>query len=192
MRHCRSGFIPDVSGVKPDLQSHQNAPSTSEKVPGHQRRSCVASVAKVVLIVRNLRPHEHKPGIQHFMKKYLVEFIGTFFLVFTVGTAVRSGAWLAPLAVAWGAAHYGWLRHSGGRRIGGGIARSYYVGVNRDAASGRMLYYFFLFSSTRVFTSTTSVFVVLAIFSESFLAIKPLGSQPAEMARISPPLREVG
>ncbi|HLJ96874.1 MAG TPA: Hsp70 family protein [Gemmataceae bacterium] len=33
------------------------------------------------------------------------------------------------LAVAWGAAYYGWLRHSGGRRIGGGIARSYYVGV---------------------------------------------------------------
>jgi hypothetical protein len=33
------------------------------------------------------------------------------------------------LAVAWGAAHYGWLRHTGGRRIGGGIARSYYIGV---------------------------------------------------------------
>src|SRR5207245_10565041 len=33
------------------------------------------------------------------------------------------------LAVAWGAAYYGWLRHSGGRRIGGGIARSYYVAV---------------------------------------------------------------
>jgi hypothetical protein len=33
------------------------------------------------------------------------------------------------LAVAWGAAYYGWLRHTGGRRIGGGIARSYYVGV---------------------------------------------------------------
>jgi hypothetical protein len=34
------------------------------------------------------------------------------------------------LAVAWGAAHYAWLRHTGGRRIGGGIARSYYVGVD--------------------------------------------------------------
>jgi hypothetical protein len=33
------------------------------------------------------------------------------------------------LAVAWGAAYYGWLRHTGGRRIGGGIARSYYVAV---------------------------------------------------------------
>jgi hypothetical protein len=33
------------------------------------------------------------------------------------------------LAVAWGAAYYAWLRHSGGRRIGGGIARSYYVAV---------------------------------------------------------------
>ncbi|HXA14789.1 MAG TPA: MIP/aquaporin family protein [Opitutaceae bacterium] len=33
------------------------------------------------------------------MKKYLVEFIGTFFLVFTVGTSVRSGAPLAPLAI---------------------------------------------------------------------------------------------
>lgn len=33
------------------------------------------------------------------MKRYLVEFIGTFFLVFTVGMAVRSGAALAPLAI---------------------------------------------------------------------------------------------
>jgi molecular chaperone DnaK (HSP70) len=33
------------------------------------------------------------------------------------------------LAVAWGAAHYAWLRHTGGRRIGGGIARSYYLAV---------------------------------------------------------------
>src|SRR5262249_16816116 len=38
------------------------------------------------------------------------------------------------LAVAWGAAYYGWLRHTGGRRIGGGIARSYYIGV--EAADG--------------------------------------------------------
>jgi hypothetical protein len=33
------------------------------------------------------------------------------------------------LAVAWGAAYFAWLRHTGGRRIGGGIARSYYIGV---------------------------------------------------------------
>jgi aquaporin Z len=33
------------------------------------------------------------------MKKYLVEFIGTFFLVLTVGLAVRSGSDLAPLAI---------------------------------------------------------------------------------------------
>src|SRR5262249_10797979 len=32
------------------------------------------------------------------------------------------------LAVAWGAAYFGWLRHTGGKRIGGGIPRSYYVG----------------------------------------------------------------
>jgi hypothetical protein len=38
------------------------------------------------------------------------------------------------LAVAWGAAHYAWLRHSGGRRIGGGIARSYYVGIAGDGS----------------------------------------------------------
>ncbi len=37
------------------------------------------------------------------------------------------------LAVAWGAAYFAWLRHTGGRRIGGGIARSYYVGVSTDA-----------------------------------------------------------
>jgi hypothetical protein len=35
------------------------------------------------------------------------------------------------LAVAWGAAHYGWLRHTDGRRIGGGIARSYYLAVEK-------------------------------------------------------------
>ena len=39
------------------------------------------------------------------------------------------------LAVAWGAASYGWLRHTGGRRIGGGTARSYYVGIERDSLS---------------------------------------------------------
>ncbi len=33
------------------------------------------------------------------MKKYLVEFIGTFFLVLTVGFSVRSGSSLAPLAI---------------------------------------------------------------------------------------------
>jgi aquaporin Z len=33
------------------------------------------------------------------MKKYLVEFIGTFFLVFTVGLAVRQGVPLAPIAI---------------------------------------------------------------------------------------------
>ncbi len=33
------------------------------------------------------------------------------------------------LAVAWGAAYQGWLRHSGGKRIGGGIPRSYYIAV---------------------------------------------------------------
>jgi hypothetical protein len=36
------------------------------------------------------------------------------------------------LAVAWGAAYFAWLRHSGGRRIGGGIPRSYYVAVDTD------------------------------------------------------------
>ena len=33
------------------------------------------------------------------------------------------------LAVAWGAAFYGWLRHTGGKRIGGGIPRSYYIAI---------------------------------------------------------------
>jgi molecular chaperone DnaK (HSP70) len=43
------------------------------------------------------------------------------------------------LAVAWGGAYFAWLRHTGGRRIGGGIARSYYVGVSieRGAATVR-------------------------------------------------------
>ena len=41
------------------------------------------------------------------------------------------------LAVAWGAAYSAWLRHSGGRRIGGGTARSYYVGVADDHSDGR-------------------------------------------------------
>src|SRR5205807_6760435 len=30
-------------------------------------------------------------------------------------------------------AYFAWLRHSGGRRIGGGIARSYYVAVDSSA-----------------------------------------------------------
>jgi len=34
------------------------------------------------------------------------------------------------LAVAWGAVYFGWLKHSGGKRIGGGIPRSYYIGVD--------------------------------------------------------------
>jgi hypothetical protein len=37
------------------------------------------------------------------------------------------------LAVAWGAAYYAWLRHSGGKRIGGGIPRSYYIGLEGDS-----------------------------------------------------------
>ena len=37
------------------------------------------------------------------------------------------------LAVAWGAAYFAWLKHSGGRRIGGGIPRSYYVAVEADS-----------------------------------------------------------
>jgi len=39
------------------------------------------------------------------------------------------------LAVAWGAASYAWLRHSGGKRIGGGIPRSYYLGVGEGPAA---------------------------------------------------------
>ncbi len=39
------------------------------------------------------------------------------------------------LAVAWGAASYGWLRHTGGRRIGGGTARSYYIAVERGSGA---------------------------------------------------------
>ncbi|MCS7045928.1 MAG: hsp70 family protein [Gemmataceae bacterium] len=39
------------------------------------------------------------------------------------------------LAVAWGAAHFAWLKHSGGRRIGGGIARSYYLAVADQASA---------------------------------------------------------
>jgi hypothetical protein len=37
------------------------------------------------------------------------------------------------LAVSWGAAYFAWLRHSGGKRIGGGIPRSYYVAVETDS-----------------------------------------------------------
>jgi len=33
------------------------------------------------------------------------------------------------LAVAWGASVFAWLKHTGGKRIGGGIPRSYYIGV---------------------------------------------------------------
>ncbi|MCS6865919.1 MAG: Hsp70 family protein [Gemmataceae bacterium] len=36
------------------------------------------------------------------------------------------------LAVSWGAAYFAWLKHSGGRRIGGGIPRSYYIAIETD------------------------------------------------------------
>jgi hypothetical protein len=39
------------------------------------------------------------------------------------------------LAVAWGAAHFAFLKQTGGRRIGGGIARSYYVGLQADGGA---------------------------------------------------------
>src|SRR5439155_20688386 len=43
------------------------------------------------------------------------------------------------LAVAWGAAYFAWLKHTGGRRIGGGIARSYYVGIQGDKSKADAL-----------------------------------------------------
>ena len=39
------------------------------------------------------------------------------------------------LAVSMGATYYGWLRHTGGKRIGGGIPRSYYLAVDSSAAN---------------------------------------------------------
>ncbi len=41
------------------------------------------------------------------------------------------------LAVAWGAAYFAWLRSTGGRRIGGGIPRSYYIQIATDDAGTR-------------------------------------------------------
>ncbi|MBY0232886.1 MAG: hsp70 family protein [Gemmataceae bacterium] len=41
------------------------------------------------------------------------------------------------LAVALGAAYFGWLRHIGGKRIGGGIPRSYYVGLGGEEKEAR-------------------------------------------------------
>src|SRR5262249_35270266 len=39
------------------------------------------------------------------------------------------------LAVAWGAAYFAFLKQTGGRRIGGGIARSYYLGIQAETAT---------------------------------------------------------
>jgi hypothetical protein len=39
------------------------------------------------------------------------------------------------LAVALGAAYFGWLRHIGGKRIGGGIPRSYYIAIEAQPPS---------------------------------------------------------
>lgn len=41
------------------------------------------------------------------------------------------------LAVAWGAAYLAWLKQSGGRRIGGGIPRSYYLGIDGGTTTDR-------------------------------------------------------
>src|SRR5207249_11161871 len=43
------------------------------------------------------------------------------------------------LAVALGATYFAWLRHSGGKRIGGGIARSYYLGVGGANEEGGLM-----------------------------------------------------
>ena len=45
------------------------------------------------------RERSHKPVAHSTAVKYAAEMIGTLFLVFTVGTAVRSGSPLAPLAI---------------------------------------------------------------------------------------------
>ena len=41
------------------------------------------------------------------------------------------------LAVAWGAAYFAWLKHSGGKRIGGGIPRSYYIRIEGARGEGQ-------------------------------------------------------
>ncbi len=43
------------------------------------------------------------------------------------------------LAVAWGAAHSAWLKQSGGRRIGGGTARSYYIQLETSSGEPTFL-----------------------------------------------------
>ncbi len=43
------------------------------------------------------------------------------------------------LAVALGAAHFAWLKHTGGKRIGGGIARSYYLGLQGEDSTKKTL-----------------------------------------------------
>ncbi|QEL16610.1 hsp70 family protein [Limnoglobus roseus] len=42
------------------------------------------------------------------------------------------------LAVAWGAAYFAWLKHTGGKRIGGGIPRSYYIGLSTTEARAKI------------------------------------------------------
>src|SRR6202040_1926474 len=44
-------------------------------------------------------PQTSKARLHPTTRKLVVEFVGTFFLVFTVGASVRSGASLAPLAI---------------------------------------------------------------------------------------------
>jgi molecular chaperone DnaK (HSP70) len=43
------------------------------------------------------------------------------------------------LAVAWGAAYFAWLKHTGGKRIGGGIPRAYYIGLESNGAEQNVL-----------------------------------------------------
>jgi molecular chaperone DnaK (HSP70) len=43
------------------------------------------------------------------------------------------------LAVAWGAAYYGWLKQTGGRRIRGGLARSYYLAIRSATPSNETI-----------------------------------------------------
>ena len=43
------------------------------------------------------------------------------------------------LAVAEGAAWFAWLKHSGGKHIGGGLAKSYYLGVGNDSGEETLI-----------------------------------------------------
>jgi hypothetical protein len=84
------------------------------------------------------------------------------------------------LAVSTGAAYFAWLRHSGGKRIGGGIPRSYYIGIEESGECG-----------VRSAESADSSLLTPHSELRTVLCVVPRGLQEGEEVRLPQPELEL-